>query len=600
MSIPASNIVQVVPSVLSAGGNPLALNGLILSNSPNLPVGAPIGFSSPAAVLAYFGSYAWAGTATCSGSTLTIVSTTLGTAGNYAPLAVGQGIQGLLATGCPPGTYITAMGTYSTTTGTGTVTINTTWTQASAQAITSNSLEYNMAQIYFQGYTLGTLKPTQLWFSRYAQTALQGFFRGAPVPTTTTLATLQAITTGTLTMTLNGAAVTVAATNLSSATSLSNAGVVLAAQLVTGGAPAGTTCTYNSLFNAFVIQSGTTGIGAVTVCGGTSAAIAQMGLGSGVTSLGTTSAMTPAAAMATVVLGTQNWACFTSAFEPVIADKIAFSAWTNGTGGQFVYAPYDSDTTIVTTGQGAGGSVSCISYWCSQRTGGFNYNGTCSQYQDPLASAFVLGFVASINWAAPGGRAAIQAKQTTGVSATISDPTSYANAIYNNTNFFGAFATANYPFTIFTNGSISGPFAWLDSYVSAIWLNAAIQLAEVNNMLIQQSIPYNATGYNMIESAACSGPSSPVQMALVNGVINKGVLLTAAQASAVNTAASVNAQNPNQGINVASILPTTGYYFQVGVASGTARMNRTSPPCTLWYMDGGSVNQLNVASINIQ
>jgi hypothetical protein len=68
----------------------------------------------------------------------------------------------------------------------------------------------------------------------------------------------------------------------------------------------------------------------------------------------------------------------------------------------------------------------------------------------------------------------------------------------------------------------------------------------------------------------------------------------------VNTAASVNAQNPNQGINVASILPTTGYYFQVGVASGTARMNRTSPPCTLWYMDGGSVNQLNVASINIQ
>jgi hypothetical protein len=571
---------------------------MILSNSPNLPVGAPISFPSAAAVLAYFGSYAWQGTATCSGSTLTILSTVSGT------LAVGQAIQGLLATGCPPGTYITALGTYTSGTGIGTVTINTTWAQAVAQTITSNSLEYNMAQIYFNGYTLGTLKPTALFFSRYAQTALQGFFRGAPLPTTTTLATLQGITTGTLTMTLNGSAVSVATVNLSSSSSIANAGVVLAAQLITGGAPASTTCTYNSLFNAFVIQSGTTGTGAVTVCGGTSAAVAQMGLGSGVTSLGTTAAMTPAVAMATVVLGTQNWCCFSSAFEPVIADKIAFSAWTNGTGGQFVYVPYDSDTTIVTANQGSGGSSTCIGFWTSSRVSGantgFNYNGVCPVYQDPLAAAFVLGFVASINWGAPGGRAAIQAKQGTGIAATITDPTSYANALFNDTNFFGAFATANFPFTVFTNGQMSGPFLWLDSYVGAVWLNAAIQLAEVNNMLVQQSIPYNATGYNMIESAACAGPSSPVQMALVNGVINKGVVLTAAQASAVNTAASVNAQNPSAGLNIAAILPTNGYYFQVGVASGNARANRTSPPCTLWYMDGGSVNQLNIASVNIQ
>jgi hypothetical protein len=581
-TIPASNIVSVVPSVLSAGGNPLALNGMILTNSPNLPVGAPISFASATQVLAYFGSYAWSGTATCTGSTLTIVSTTSGT------LAVGQAIQGLLATGCPPGTYITALGTYTSGTGVGTVTINTAWTQATAQSITSNSLEYNMAQIYFNGYTLGTLKPTALWFSRYSQVALGGFMRGVSLPSTTTLASLQAITTGTLTMTLNGAAVSVATVNLSSATSISNAGVVLAAQLITGGAPAGTTCTYNSLFNAFTITSGTTGAGAVTVCGGTSAAVAAMGLGAGGTiSLGTAAAMTPAVAMSALDLYTQNWAGFTTAFEPIIADKMAFASWNSSTGGQFVYAPYDSDATITSSNA----STTCISYWVRTNS----YAGCFPVYANanggPDAAAFALGFIASINWNAKNGRAAIQAKQGTGISATISDPTSYANAIANFTNFYGAFATANYSFNVFTNGWISGSYGWLDSYIGAIWLNAAIQLAEVNNMLLQQAIPDNQAGYAMIDSAVTTGVGSPVQMALKNGVINTGVTLSSAQISAVDAAA---------GIVIDPTLNQRGWYFQVQNATPTMRANRTSPVTTLWYMDGGSVNQMTIASVNIQ
>ena len=136
MSIPASQIVPVVPSVLAAGGNPLALNGMLLSQNPLLPVGAPIPFYSPASVAAYFGSYSWSGTATCSANTLTVVSTTSGT------LAVGQMLQSLQAVGVPPGSYVTAIGTYSTSTGTGTVTISGPgFTQATASAMTSVPLE---------------------------------------------------------------------------------------------------------------------------------------------------------------------------------------------------------------------------------------------------------------------------------------------------------------------------------------------------------------------------------------------------------------------------------------------------------------------------
>jgi hypothetical protein len=129
--------------------------------------------------------------------------------------------------------------------------------------------------------------------------------------------------------------------------------------------------------------------------------------------------------------------------------------------------------------------------------------------------------------------------------------------------------------------------------MGAIWLNAAIQLAEVNMMLIQQSIPYNQSGYTTINAAVTSGASSPVQIALMNGVINPGVPLTASQISAVNIASGVSG-------GIAQTLSTRGYYFQVLPATGTQRANRTSPTTTLWYMDGGSVNQLNIASIDIQ
>ncbi len=54
-SIPASAIVNVLPNVISAGGSGLDLVGVILDSNDRIPFGAPISFSSPADVIAYFG-----------------------------------------------------------------------------------------------------------------------------------------------------------------------------------------------------------------------------------------------------------------------------------------------------------------------------------------------------------------------------------------------------------------------------------------------------------------------------------------------------------------------------------------------------------------
>lgn len=55
MSIPASDIVSVVPNVISAGGSALDLNGLVLTNGTRVPIGTVLALPSQLAVANYFG-----------------------------------------------------------------------------------------------------------------------------------------------------------------------------------------------------------------------------------------------------------------------------------------------------------------------------------------------------------------------------------------------------------------------------------------------------------------------------------------------------------------------------------------------------------------
>src|ERR1700752_888538 len=54
-SIPASSMVSVVPSVISAGGSALELIGLCLTNGTRTPIGTVPSFPSAAAVSSYYG-----------------------------------------------------------------------------------------------------------------------------------------------------------------------------------------------------------------------------------------------------------------------------------------------------------------------------------------------------------------------------------------------------------------------------------------------------------------------------------------------------------------------------------------------------------------
>ena len=492
-SVPASVDVNVVPSVIGAGGTGLDIAGLILTASTRVPIGQVIGFSTAANVLSYFGIA---------------------------------------------------------------------------------SPEYAMSLIYFAGYDNSSIKPAVLYFTQYPTSAVPAYLRGGNV-SGYTLAQLQALS-GVLTLTVNGTATTSATINLASATSFSNAATLIQA----GFTSPAFAVTYDSIAGAFVFTSTLTGATAsMSVATGSLAAPLALTTATGaVTSQGAAIA-TPAAFMTNVLAATQDFACFTTMFEPVTSDCVAFAAWNNAQGNNYLYVPWDTDVTPTTASD-----TSSMFYLIKQA----GYAGVLPVWSpDASKAVFAMSIPACYDFSKAGDRATFKFRAQAGLTPDVTSPTVYANLIANGYSFYVAEATANNRFSFFTNGAVSGSFLWADSYVCQIQLNNALQLALIKMMQSVKLIPYNSTGYGIIENAMLD----PIEAALNFGTIQSGVALTNAQQTEVDAATGVSGSY--------ATVSSRGWVVSIQPSSALARASRTSPPCVFVYADGGSIQQITLQSIEV-
>jgi hypothetical protein len=294
--------------------------------------------------------------------------------------------------------------------------------------------------------------------------------------------------------------------------------------------------------------------------------------------------------MNTLIQQTQNWATFTTLFNPDVsgnANKLLFAAWASAQNNRYAYICQDTDlspTVSVPAPASLGALIAAA-----------GYSGTCVIF-DPLINqygsvpAFIMGTVASIDFEGVNQRLTTAFKSAaSGLIATVTNQQVAANLIANGYNFYGAYATANQNFIWFYPGSVSGAFLWLDSFVNQIWMNNQFQLALMELLASLPSIPYNATGSAFIEAAL----SGPIQAALSFGAFRPGVTLSPTQAAAVNSAVSGSG-------NVAQTLSTRGWFLFVGVASPQVRAARGTPPCIFFYTDGQAVQSITLSSVNIE
>jgi hypothetical protein len=578
-----SALIGSLPSVLGAGGNPLSLNGVFLTTDPSIPIGTAQAFPNTTATDAWFG------------------------ATDPNAILAGKYFGGFIGADSLPGLvyffqYNTAdVGAYLRSASLASLSLTALQALSGGLTVSIDGRVVTSANINLASATSFTNAATLI------QTGLQtpgGIFTGTgTVVNASPVLTINTTTSGALHIgdTVVGTNIPAATTILSfgTYTVLSGVGTVnLSANASASSGPeaitvtSAATVTYDSLRHAFLIHSPTTGAtSSIGFATGTLSASLSLTLATGaVTSQGAVAA-TPAGAMNALVAATQNWATFTTVFEATVDVATAFAAWVTGSSpaGQerFLYVEWDS--VLAETVGPAPGSFGALAVAAA-------YNGVMPNFDLSLGqkAAFIMGTIASIDFNETQGRITLAYKGQAGLTADVTDATvalNLAGSPYgsggNGYNFYGSFATANQAFQFLQPGSMPGVWRWVDPYVNQIAMNADFQLALALLETQVKSIPYNTAGLNLLRSAL----QDPINKYLNFGAIQPGVALSASQAQQVNTAA---------GKKIDGVLSTVGWYLQILQASATVRGLRGSPPMKFWYTDGGSIQSLLLATIDIQ
>lgn len=636
-AIPASQLVNVLPGVISAGGTALALNGLLLTNSTRVPIGSVLSFPDQASVAAYFGgasqeaaeaavyfagfdnstlkpgamlfaqyptntlgvaAYLRGGslatmtlaqlqalpaatmTVTVNGVVKTSASINLAAAASFS--AAAATMQTAFAAFDAVTTAAIAASTFSTTASVAgtimTVTAVGSGTVVAGAVISGTGVTTSTKVLRQLSGTTGGVGTYQVDTSQtVSSTTVSGAYGTM---------TVSAVASGALGIgqVVSGTGVTVGTTIYQFGTGTGGTGTYFVSPSQTASSTtisAGPlSVTYDSTASAFVITGGTTG--AASTIGFASSALATSLKLTAVTGATTSQGAVlgvPSTNMDAIVAQTQSWAGFTTSFEPSAADKVLFAAWTNGKASRYVYAMWETDINA-TTAQNSAAMLQIIAA---------AYGGVVPLYAptDQYLGAMFLGFMASIDFARVGGRITFAFKSQSGMAASVTDAAIATQLDANGFNFYGSYASATAGFVFLYPGSITGPFLWADSFANEIWLNAAFQAALLVLLTNTRSIPYNPAGYARIDAALLD----PINAAVNFGAIRSGVTLSAAQIAAANAGA---------GFDVSSILQTRGWYLQILDPGATVRAARGTPVMTFWYTDGQSVQAITLASLEIQ
>lgn len=579
-SIPANELVNVVPSVLGVGGSALDIVGLMITTNPRVPIGSVQSFPDQSSVSTYFGA----------------TSQEASIAGNYFGGFIGaskipanilfaqyplSAVSAYLRGGNISAISLTTLQSYS---GTLSVTIDGVLRSASISLAASTSFS-SAASIV--GAALGI---------HGAQAAsIVGSISG-------TVMTVSSVVSGALAVgdVVAGTGVTAGTYITALASGTGGVGTYTVSPGQTAGSQAITAylpgVAYDSVSGAFTV-SGTAAGAASTISYGSGALGTSLLLtqATGAVLSQGTGAATPGAFMNGVVGSTMNWVTYMTLFDPDqgsgSTQKQAFAAWKNNYPNRFGYVAWDTDASPTVTVPATSSFVYALN--------AVNDSGTCPIYAidattGPQLAAFVCGAAAAIDFTETNGRITFAYKSQSGLSASVITATAAVNlggnpqtsSQGNGYNFYGAYGSASDTFTWFQRGFVTGDFTWFDSYINQIWLNNSLQASLLTLQQNSKSIPYTTSGNTLIDTAL----ADPIAAGLDFGAYGPGVL-SSSQIAAVNAAASAN---------VATTIQTQGYYLQIKPATPSTRAARTSPPATFWYLDRGSVQAITLASVALQ
>lgn len=434
----------------------------------------------------------------------------------------------------------------------------------------TSSDEYKFAGTYFGGFDNSQVKPATLYFYRLNATASSAWVRGAELDVKTALSTITEISSGSITLDVDGVTKQYAEIDLSDCTSFSD----VAATLNTAFG-ADLSIAFNSQFNAYILTNATSGATSVlTVPSGDIATALGFDTETAVISNGQ-NANTVTQSMANLTNRFTNFVTFTTLAEASDSDALELAQWatTNYNAGVlYLYVCWDSDVNNLDSN-----STTVI----AEQLKAENVGATCVCYPSYTMASFIMGVTASIAWNQANSTITYAFKHLSGFGADV-EKTSDANALdAHKVNYMGNFATRNDNFILSYNGAMMGEWDWIDTYINAVWLCNALQVQLMAMFKTANRIPYNESGYAKIRSNC----KDIINRAINNGVIDLGVNISDAQKAELTSLL---------GGDYSDEIKNNGYYLQIVDATASIRQARKTPSINLVYTYGGSVHKLVV------
>lgn len=375
----------------------------------------------------------------------------------------------------------------------------------------SASEEYKRAVFYFGFISKAITAPKKLQFARWAQAASEPRIYGARL--TATLATLQAVTTGALTVTSGATTATLTGLNFSGASSLADvAGIIQTALRLEGGQFTTCSVTYNAVSGGFDFA-------------GTTAEAADMSVDTTGIYLtvgwGPTAIFSPGvdttSLIDTLVASTDASTNFGSfLFLPTLteAEHIEVAEWNAARNVEFMYCIRVTDATYSTI------SAALIGTAGHQMT----YAPTAGEY-DEMVPMIVL---AATDYTRRNAAQNYMFQQIGGLTAKVT--TNAASDAFDlaRVNYYGVTQTAGQLIAFYQRGVMGGGSAALvdqNVYANEMWLKDAARAQILSLLLSVGRVSANADGRGQVLTVL----QSAIDAALFNGVISVDKPLTTVQ-----------------------------------------------------------------------